>query len=97
MGIIDPERSLAGDSLADLLSGKSAGLPEPTPRQTLARLWQVGSAIFAGTDWKSSIRRLGFIRADYQRQRRDSNVDAFDHTLHAFVVRLGLGAMGAVP
>ena len=55
------------------------------PREDRITMWSLGLS--------RPIRRWGYIRADYQRQRRNSNVDAFDHNLRALIVRIGLGAM----
>ena len=38
-----------------------------------------------------SISRWAFVRADYRRDRRDSNLDFFDQRTHAFYAELGLG------
>ena len=47
------------------------------------------------TDWLvglgRSITRWAFVRADYRHDRRDSNLDFFDQTTHAFYAELGLG------
>ncbi len=56
------------------------------PREDRITMWSLGLS--------RPIRRWGFVRADYQRQRRSSNVEAFDHTLHALVIRVGLGSVG---
>jgi hypothetical protein len=43
-------------------------------------------------------RQLGWrawIRADYRRERRDSNIPGFDVTTDGYVVQLGLGLPGA--
>lgn len=39
--------------------------------------------------------RVGFLRADYRRDRRDSNLDAFDTTTWTLVVQLGVGWLGS--
>jgi len=41
-----------------------------------------------------SITRWAFVRADYRHDRRDSNIDFFDQTTHAFYAQLGLGFVG---
>jgi hypothetical protein len=38
-----------------------------------------------------SISRWAFVRADYRRDRRDSNLDFYDQRTHAFYAELGLG------
>jgi hypothetical protein len=42
------------------------------------------------------VTRWAFVRADYRRDRRDSNIDFFDQHTHAFYVQLGLGFFGEV-
>jgi hypothetical protein len=42
------------------------------------------------------ITRWAFLRADYRRDRRDSNIDFFDQHTQAFYVQLGLGFFGEV-
>lgn len=65
----------------------------PTPAQELGapRRDQI-------TDWLvglgRSITRWAFVRADYRRDRRDSNIDFFDQHTHAFYAQLGLGFFG---
>ena len=44
-----------------------------------------------------SLTRWSFLRADYRRDRRDSNLPAFETDGHAFVVQLGVGHLGAAP
>lgn len=61
MGIIDPKRSFSGDPLGALMAGEDAWHVELGPRAVLARLWGISSAIFPRTDWKSPLRRLGFM------------------------------------
>ena len=39
-----------------------------------------------------SLSSWSFLRADYYRDRRDSNVSALSTGTHSFVVQLGLGA-----
>jgi Putative beta-barrel porin 2 len=50
------------------------------------------------TDWLvgvgRSITRWAFVRVDYRRDRRDSNIDFFDQNTHAFYAQLGLGFFG---
>jgi hypothetical protein len=36
--------------------------------------------------------RWAYVRADYRKERRDSNVDAFDSRSRAFTVQVGIGA-----
>jgi hypothetical protein len=49
-------------------------------------------------DWLVGVGRgithWAFLRADYRRDRRDSNIDFFDQHTHAFYVQLGLGFFG---
>jgi hypothetical protein len=40
------------------------------------------------------VTRWAFVRADYRRDRRDSNIDFFDQRTHALYVQLGLGFFG---
>jgi hypothetical protein len=53
------------------------------------------------TGWSAgigrSLTRWSFLRGDYRRDRRDSNLPAFDTDGHAFVVQLGIGHLGAAP
>lgn len=52
-------------------------------------------------DWLAglgrSITRWAFVRADYRRDRRDSNLDFFDQRTHSLYVELGLGFFAAAP
>jgi hypothetical protein len=59
------------------------------PREDRITMWSLGLS--------RPIRRWGYIRADYQHQRRSSNVDAFDHNLRALIIRIGLGAVESAP
>ena len=40
------------------------------------------------------ITRRAWVRADYRRERRDSNLDAFDTTIDAFTIQVGAGYLG---
>ena len=51
--------------------------------------WTVG--IGRNLGWRA------WLRADYRREVRDSNVDAFDVTTDGFVIQLGLGLFGPGP
>jgi hypothetical protein len=42
-----------------------------------------------------SVTRWAFVRADYRQDRRNSNIDAFDQSPHAFYVQVGLGYVGS--
>jgi hypothetical protein len=53
------------------------------PRRDAIADWLVGLS--------RSLSRWAFVRADYRHDRRDSNVDFFDQSTHAFYVELGLG------
>jgi len=65
--------------------------PTPAPELGAPRRDQI-------TDWLvgvgRSITRWAFVRADYRRDRRDSNIDFFDQHTHAFYAQLGLGFFG---
>jgi len=39
--------------------------------------------------------RFAWVRADYRRERRDSNLDLFDTTTYAFIAQVGLGFLGS--
>ncbi|HET9317514.1 MAG TPA: outer membrane beta-barrel protein [Vicinamibacteria bacterium] len=39
--------------------------------------------------------RFAWVRADYRRERRDSNLDLFDATTYAFIVQAGVGFLGS--
>lgn len=41
-----------------------------------------------------SLSRRAWVRADYRRERRDSELDAFDVTTHALTVQVGVGFLG---
>jgi hypothetical protein len=56
------------------------------PREDRIFGWSIGLG--------RTVTRRAFVRADYRRERRDSNVDDFDVTVHAFVIQLGLGFFG---
>jgi putative beta-barrel porin BBP2 len=53
------------------------------PRRDTIRGWTLGLA--------RPISRYAFVRADYRRERRDSNIDDFDSPSNALTVQLGLG------
>ena len=57
------------------------------PRRDAIRGWTVGLG--------RPFTRRAFIRADYRRDRRDSNIDAFDSRSNALTVQLGLGLFAA--
>ncbi len=57
-----------------------------TPRQDDIVGWTVGLG--------RPLTRWGFVRADYRRDRRDSNLDEFDTTTWTFVLQLGVGYLG---
>jgi Putative beta-barrel porin 2 len=50
------------------------------------------------TDWLVGVGRTithwAFVRVDYRHDRRDSNIDFFDQSTHAFYAQLGLGFVG---
>jgi hypothetical protein len=56
------------------------------PRRDTLRGWTAGLG--------RPITRWGFLRADYRRDRRDSNLDEFDTTTWTFIVQLGIGWLG---
>jgi hypothetical protein len=57
-----------------------------TPRRDDVFGWTVGLG--------RPLTRWGFVRADYRRDRRDSNLDEFDTTTWTFVLQLGVGYLG---
>lgn len=61
------------------------------PRHDSIRGWTLGLA--------RPLTRHAFVRADYRRDRRDSNVDVFDSHSHVLMLQLGIGvfAAGALP
>jgi hypothetical protein len=52
-------------------------------------------------DWSvglgRALSRWAFLRADYRRERRNSNLPAFQTHAHLFMVQLGIGFVGAAP
>jgi len=54
-----------------------------TPRRDAIVNWTAGLG--------RRISRWAFVRADYRRDRRDSNLDFYDQRTHAFYAELGLG------
>jgi Putative beta-barrel porin 2 len=63
------------------------GLGEPRRDDIVG--WSVGVGREIG--WRA------WVRADYRRERRDSNLPGFDVTTHGFVVQLGVGLFGPGP
>ena len=63
------------------------GLGEP--RQDDIVGWSLG--IGRNLGWRA------FVRADYRRERRDSNLPDFDITTDGFVIQVGLGLFGSPP
>lgn len=57
------------------------------PRRDAIADWLVGLG--------RSLSRWAFVRADYRHDRRDSNLDFFDQSTHAFYLELGLGYFAA--
>jgi hypothetical protein len=57
------------------------------PRRDDILAWTVGLGRQLG--WRT------FLRADYRRERRDSNLPGYDVTTDGFVVQLGIGLFGA--
>jgi hypothetical protein len=53
------------------------------PRRDAITDWLVGIA--------RTLSRWAFVRADYRHDRRDSNIDYFDQSTHAFYLELGVG------
>ena len=51
--------------------------------------WSVG--VERNLGWR------GFVRADYRRDRRDSNLPGYDITTSGFMIQLGLGLFGPGP
>ena len=56
------------------------------PREDRIFGWSVGVG--------RAVTRRAYVRADYRREQRSSNVDAFDITTDALVVQLGIGFFG---
>ena len=59
------------------------------PRRDEIRGWTLGLGRPVG--------RHAFVRADYRRERRDSNIDGFDSRSNALTVQLGIGFFAAQP
>ena len=57
------------------------------PRRDAIADWLVGLG--------RTLSRWAFVRADYRHDRRDSNLDFFDQSTHAFYLELGLGYFAA--
>lgn len=57
------------------------------PRRDEIRGWTVGLG--------RPVTRHAFLRADYRRERRDSNIDGFDSRSNALTVQLGVGLFAA--
>ena len=56
------------------------------PREDRIFGWSIGIG--------RTLSRRAYVRADYRRERRDSNLDEFDVTINGFVVQLGIGFFG---
>jgi hypothetical protein len=41
------------------------------------------------------VTRHAYLRIDYRKERRDSNIDAFDTRSEALIIQLGFGVFGA--
>jgi hypothetical protein len=59
------------------------------PRRDVLHGWTLGLG--------RPVTRYAFVRADYRRERRDSNIDSFDSPSNALTVELGLGLFAAQP
>jgi len=59
------------------------------PRRDEIWNWSVGIG--------RALSRWAFLRADYRRERRNSNLPAFQTHAHLFMVQLGLGFLGSTP
>lgn len=59
------------------------------PRRDEIRGWTLGLG--------RPVTRHAFVRADYRRERRDSNIDAFDSRSNVLTVQLGVGLFAAQP
>ncbi len=59
------------------------------PRRDMIRGWTLGLG--------RPVTRYAFVRADYRRERRDSNIDSFDSPSNALTVQVGLGLFAAQP
>jgi len=53
------------------------------PRKDQITYWSIGLG--------RAVSRWGFWRLDYRKEARDSNIDAFDHVVNTFSVRVGVG------
>ena len=65
----------------------AAGLD--VPRRDEIWAWSVGLG--------RALSRWAFLRADYRRERRNSNLPAFQTQAHLFMVQLGIGFLGSTP
>ena len=68
--------------------------PNPAPGRSEPRRDEIlGWSLGIGRDlgWR------GFVRADYRRDRRESNVPGYDVTTSGFAVQVGLGLFGPGP
>jgi hypothetical protein len=65
----------------------AAGLD--VPRRDEIWAWSVGLG--------RALSRWAFLRADYRRERRNSNLPAFQTRAHLFMVQLGIGFLGSNP
>lgn len=61
MGMLDPDRSISGDSFRQFLAGDSPGSDRLHRHDTLARLWTISASIFHRPGWRSAVRRIGFM------------------------------------
>jgi hypothetical protein len=59
------------------------------PRRDTIRGWSLGVG--------RQLTRHVFVRGDYRRERRDSNIDGFDSRFNALTLQLGLGLFAAPP
>jgi hypothetical protein len=59
------------------------------PRRDEIWAWSVGLG--------RALSRWAFLRADYRRERRNSNLPAFETHAHLFMVQLGIGFLGSTP
>jgi hypothetical protein len=59
------------------------------PRRDEIWNWSVGIG--------RALSRWAFLRADYRRERRNSNLPAFQTHAHLFMVQLGIGFLGSTP
>ena len=82
-----PEANVAVGWLRNDYPTDGPGLAEPRRDNIVG--WSVGIGRDLG--WR------GFIRADYRRDRRTSNVQGYDVTTSGFMIQLGLGLFGPGP